>query len=143
VGNEVQQVAPVRWAFCGLGLLFVALGVIGTILPVMPGFVFFIMALWAFRHGSPMLEAKLLGNRVIGPRLQDWDTHHRIPLKIKWIACSCIILFGGSSTWRMMGKTIAIPPSDPRYQFSAWWVQLPLLLLMAYGVWFIVTKPSE
>lgn len=124
-------------------MLFVALGVIGTILPVMPGFVFFIMALWAFRHGSPALENWLLNTRTIGPKLRDWDTHHRIPIKIKWVAISCILLFGGSSTYRMHGKMISLPPDDPRFEFSAYWVQIPLLVLMAYGIWYISRANSK
>ena len=145
--------APVRWTYCVVGWVFVGLGIAGTILPVMPGFVFFILALWAFRNGSPALEAMLLNNRTIGPRLRDWDTHHRIPVKVKWIAISCIVLFGGSSTARMMydkelhrvnfARTIAVPPSDPQWEFSVWWVQIPLVLLMAYGVWFIARAKSK
>lgn len=139
----LAKTAPVRWTYCGLGLMFVALGVAGTILPVLPGFVFFLMALWAFRHGSPALESRLLSNRYVGPKLRDWELHRRIPVKIKWIAISSIVLFGGSSTYRMHGKIISIPPSDPRWEFSAYWVQVPLLLLMAYGVWFIARAKSR
>lgn len=128
------------------------LGVAGTILPLMPGFVFFILALWAFRHGSPALEQRLLSNKFVGPRLQDWDETRSIPIKIKWIAIVCILGFGGSSTYRMLideqrhldlTKTVAIPPSDPRWEFSIWWVQIPFLLLMAYGVWFIASAKTK
>lgn len=139
----VSRTAPVRWTYCGLGWLFVGLGVIGTILPVMPGFVFFLMALWAFRHGSPALEHRLLTNRFVGPRLQDWETNRAIPVKVKWFAISCIVIFGGTSTMRMHGKMISIPPDDPRMDFSAYWVQVPLLLLMAYGIWFIARAKSK
>jgi len=135
--------APVRWAYCGIGWAFGGLGIGGTNPPVMPGFVFFILALWAFRNGSATLEAMLLNNRTIGPKLRDWDTYHRIPIKIKCFAITCIVLFGGSSTYRMIGETIAIPQNDPRWVFSAMWVQVPLLALMAYGIWFIARAKSS
>lgn len=138
-----HRAAPVRWMYCGLGWFFVGLGIIGTVLPVMPGFVFFILALWAFRNGSATLESMLLNNRTIGPKLRDWDEHHRIPPKIKGVAISCIVLFGASSTYRMQGKTIALPPSDPSMEFSAWWVQVPFVILMIYGIWFIARAKSR
>jgi len=125
-------------------MFFVGLGIVGTILPLMPGFVFFILALWAFRNGSPALEQRLLSNRVIGPKLQDWDENRQIPLKIKWIAILCILGAGGSSLYRMNGKVISIPQEDPRWEFAATWVQVPLIFLMVYGIWFIArakTKP--
>jgi uncharacterized membrane protein YbaN (DUF454 family) len=124
-------------------MFFVGLGILGTILPLMPGFVFFIFALWAFRNGSPALEQRLLSNRVIGPKLQDWDENRQIPLKIKWIAILCILGAGGSSLARMHGKVITIPQEDPRWEFLSTWVQIPLALLMIYGIWFIARAKTK
>jgi uncharacterized membrane protein YbaN (DUF454 family) len=67
----------------GLGL--VGLGYLGLILPVMPGTIFFILALGAFRRSSAPLENWLLENRLIGPTLRDWDAHGAIRPRTKAI----------------------------------------------------------
>jgi uncharacterized membrane protein YbaN (DUF454 family) len=85
----------------GLGL--VGLGYLGLILPVMPGTIFFILALGAFRRSSAPLENWLLENRLIGPTLRDWDARGAIRPRTK--AIIQFMLWGsiiGScySTWK-------------------------------------------
>jgi uncharacterized membrane protein YbaN (DUF454 family) len=42
-----------RIIYFGLGWVMVALGVIGLVMPLMPGAVFLIVALWCFARSSP------------------------------------------------------------------------------------------
>jgi hypothetical protein len=67
----------------GIGLI--GLGYLGLILPVMPGTIFFILALGAFRRSSAPLEQWLLNHRLIGPTLREWDTHGAIRPRTKTI----------------------------------------------------------
>jgi uncharacterized membrane protein YbaN (DUF454 family) len=88
-GSE-QFIAPVRWAYLAAGGAFVGLGVLGTVLPVMPSTIFFILALWAFKRSSPRLERKLLDHPVIGPTLQDWDANRAVKRRTKIVAITAI-----------------------------------------------------
>jgi uncharacterized protein len=55
--------------FC-LGWVMVALGVIGLVMPLMPGVVFLIVAAACFARSSPRLEAWLLAHPTFGKPLR-------------------------------------------------------------------------
>jgi uncharacterized protein len=72
--------------FC-LGWVMVALGVIGLVMPLMPGVVFLIVAAWCFARSSPRLEAWLLDHPTFGKPLRDWRAAGAIPRSAKAMAC--------------------------------------------------------
>ena len=73
--------------FC-LGWVMVALGVIGLVLPLMPGAVFLIVAAWCFARSSPRFEAWLLEHPTLGKPLRDWRAAGAIPRPAKIMACA-------------------------------------------------------
>jgi uncharacterized membrane protein YbaN (DUF454 family) len=80
-----------RYVYLALGLFFVALGVIGIFLPVLPTTPFLILAAACFARSSPRLESWLLNHPHYGPMLRAWREHRAIPRKAKLMA-----LAGGS-----------------------------------------------
>ena len=72
--------------FC-LGWVMVALGVIGLVMPLMPGAVFLIVAAACFARSSPRLEAWLLDHPTFGKPLRDWRAAGAIPRPAKAMAC--------------------------------------------------------
>ena len=73
--------------FC-LGWVMVALGVIGLVMPLMPGAVFLIVAAACFARSSPRLEAWLLEHPTFGKPLRDWRAAGAIPRPAKAMACA-------------------------------------------------------
>jgi uncharacterized membrane protein YbaN (DUF454 family) len=73
--------------FC-LGWVMVALGVIGLVMPLMPGAVFLIAAAACFARSSPRLEAWLLDHPTFGKPLRDWRAAGAIPRPAKAMACA-------------------------------------------------------
>lgn len=69
-----------------LGLLCVALGFIGALLPLMPSTVFFICAAACFAYASPRLEAWLLSFEFIGAPVRAWRERGAIALPAKIMA---------------------------------------------------------
>ena len=73
--------------FC-LGWVMVVLGVIGMVMPLMPGAVFLIVAAACFARSSPRLEAWLLDHPRFGKTLRDWRSHGAISRPAKLMACA-------------------------------------------------------
>ncbi|MEN2784953.1 YbaN family protein [Sphingomonas qilianensis] len=82
----------VRAGWLALGLINVALGIIGAVLPLMPTTIFLIMAAACFARSSPRLEAWLLGHPRFGPTLRAWREQGAIPRRAKIAACTGITL---------------------------------------------------
>lgn len=69
-----------------IGLVLVALGIIGIFLPIMPTTIFFILALGCFTRSSPKLAAWLLNHPRYGASLYYWHEYKVVPLKAKCFA---------------------------------------------------------
>jgi len=72
------------------GVLCFILGVIGYVVPIMPGTVFIILSLYCFKKSSPRLERWLLERSVFRGILQDWEVHKSMRLPTKVLALSMV-----------------------------------------------------
>ena len=85
--------------YLALGFIFLSLGIIGYITPLMPGTVFIILSLWAFKKSSPRMEKWLLYESPFRAILQDWERDQSIKMSIKILAISMIWVTIGFSIW--------------------------------------------
>ena len=76
-----------RWLWLALGFLFVALGFIGALLPLLPTTIFLILAAACFARSSPRLEAWLLDHPRFGSTLRAWREDGAIGPRAKLMAC--------------------------------------------------------
>lgn len=81
-----------RYVFLCLGWFFVALGVIGAFLPVLPTTPFLLLAVACFARSSPKLEAWLMNHRTFGPPLKNWRERGAISRRAKIMAISLMVL---------------------------------------------------
>ena len=95
-----------RIVYLSLGWVMVALGVIGIVLPLMPGVVFLIVAAWCFARSSPRFEAWLLNHPSLGKPLRDWRAAGAIPRSGKIMAC-------GGMAFGFITFCYAVAPSVP------------------------------
>jgi uncharacterized membrane protein YbaN (DUF454 family) len=84
-----------RTAWTGLGLLSVALGGLGIIVPGLPTTVFFIVAASCFARSSPRLERWVLNLPAIGRMVRDYRAGLGMPRRAKAAAILAITLFAG------------------------------------------------
>lgn len=112
-----------------LGCLAVALGVIGIFLPLLPTTPFMILAAACFAKSSDRLHGWLLGHRMFGPMIRDWQAHGAIPRRGKRAALIAMTLAFGLSL--VLGLK--------------WWVllaQASVLVIMGSWIWTRPEPPS-
>jgi uncharacterized protein len=74
-----------------LGFFFTGIGIIGYIVPLMPGLVFFILAAFCFAKGSRRFLKALLSNKYVGPAIMDWKKGRGMTMKSKIIAIATVM----------------------------------------------------
>ncbi|MEH0072533.1 YbaN family protein [Pannonibacter sp. Pt2-lr] len=116
-----------RLAYRFAGIVCVILGVIGAILPVMPGTIFFILAAAMFAKSSPELEARILAHPSIGPQVIAWREHGVIPPRAKLYATGGMA-FGYGMFW--LGA------------HPGWPLALGVLAFMAACAAYVLSRPS-
>ncbi len=110
------------------GVLALALGILGIVLPGLPTTPFVLVAAACFAKASPALHARLVSNRIFGPMVRDWEQHRSLPVRIKWIASAIMLSTVGVSVWLMTGR--------PALQ----WATLALAGIGVIAVWRIPTR---
>ena len=76
-----------------LAILFLALGVLGVVLPLLPTVPFLLLAAWCAGRGWPALEEWLLGHPRYGHSLRAWRRGQIVSRRAKW-AASVSMAFG-------------------------------------------------
>ena len=115
-----------RPLFFVAGLAFVGLGILGYILPVMPGTIFLILAAGCFARSSRRLEAWIENHPKYGPTVVAWRRHGAIPRKAKYLSI-------GMMTLSFVIVIVAHPP--------ALWFWLTGAVLLACAL-FVATRPE-
>jgi uncharacterized protein len=86
-----------RACFAAAGFVFLALGVIGIFVPLVPTTPFVLLAAACFLRSSPRLHAWLLGTRLFGPLIKEWEEHRSIPYRTKIFAIVMMVASFGAS----------------------------------------------
>ena len=103
-----------RVVYIALGLCFVALGVIGAVLPLLPTTPFLLLASYFFARSSRRLNGWLLRNRLFGPMIRDWQKYRGVRLKVKIVALTMlpIVVFTsayfGNLPWYLIAMLITL-----------------------------------
>lgn len=88
----------VRWVFLFLGFLFLGIGIIGIVLPVLPTTPFVLLATACFAKSSEKFHYWLINHKTFGPLIKNWHERRAIPRYAKYLAwsmmaLSCTMLF--------------------------------------------------
>ncbi len=116
-----------RWLLFGIGWVCVAFGVLGLLLPLVPGVVFFILAAACFARSSPRIEAWIQNQRVLGPPIVAWRSTGSIPRGAKVVACISMAV-----SWGLLWLTGA-----PGF------VKIGMAVLFVAVASYIVTRPED
>lgn len=86
-----------RSVYLALGWVFVALGLVGVFLPILPTVPFLIAAAACFSRGSERAYEWLLNLPVYGPSIRQWRDERTIPIQSKIYATILIVVSLGIS----------------------------------------------
>lgn len=122
MGDMESPIGPLRrLALVTVGLVCVALGGLGLIVPGLPTTVFFIAAAACFSRSHPRLERWVLNLPKIGPTVRDYRAGLGMPRRAKQWAIGSIVVF----------STISAVLLD------AWTGRIALAAVAAIGVWYV------
>ncbi len=110
------------------GLVALALGLIGIVLPGLPTTPFVLLAAACFARASPRLHHWLTQHRYLGPMVRDWEANRSLPLRVKWIAISMMGAMVLLSAWQFNGRP---------------WLQGTVLALGLVGGWVVWRIPTR
>lgn len=96
-----------RQLLFGAGCLFFVIGVVGLVLPLLPGTVFLILSAACFSRSSPRFERWLVTHPKYGPSIIAWRETGTIPRRAKYIAISAMA-FSFVLTWFSGAPPIAL-----------------------------------
>jgi len=107
-----------------MGILFVVLGIIGLLLPVLPTTPFLLLAAFFFARSSDRALQWLLHNRWFGAYIRNYRAGRGMALRDKIITLSLL--------WATIGLSAV-------YAVEQWWLRL-LLISVAGGVTFHLAR---
>ncbi|WP_034358264.1 YbaN family protein [Deinococcus phoenicis] len=120
----------VRPLWVALGFILTGLGFLGLLLPGFPGTVWFVLAAGAFARGNPKWEAWLLSRPVVGELVRDYREGRGMPLRAKWIACTCIVV---AVSWSL--------PRIPVLVGQVGWALVGLAGILFIALWVPTRRP--
>ncbi|WP_171123795.1 MULTISPECIES: YbaN family protein [unclassified Ruegeria] len=98
-----------QYVWAALGLLSVALAVVGIALPLLPTVPFLLLAAFFFARSSSRLHNWLITHRVFGPMILDWQSSGAIrPAAKKAATLSIAAVFGISIILSVPNYVLAI-----------------------------------
>lgn len=125
---NVSRSRVARTAFVVLGFVFLAVGIAGFYVPVLPGTVNLLIAAYFFSMSNERMFRWMLANKYFGQQLRDYRAGLGIPRKVKLVAVFSIVL--------SVSLTVGLALDDP-------WARAGMVLFGLAGVWFVTTRPTQ
>ena len=111
-----------------VGLLCLGLGILGYIVPGLPGTIWLIIAATLFVRSSDRLYNFVIRNRVFGNQVRGFLETGEMPMKAKILSLI--------SRWAFTFLSVILAPYDWRFKG-------PILLLAMAGTAYILSRPTQ
>ncbi len=79
------------------GFVFLGLGALGIVLPLLPTTPFVLLSAACFARSSERWHRWLLANETFGPMIRNWEDNRCISCRVKTIGILTLVLVGGYS----------------------------------------------
>ncbi|MBE2279122.1 MAG: YbaN family protein [Ignavibacteriaceae bacterium] len=89
---SIVESKTLRYTYISLGILCIFLGIIGYIVPLMPGTVFLILSTFFFARSSEKMHNWMLEHKILGRFAKFYHEDAKMPLKAKIITVGLILV---------------------------------------------------
>ncbi len=90
--RKIIESGPLRIVYFILGIICAITGIIGFIVPLMPGTIFLIMAAYFFARSSEKFLDYILTNKLFGHHIQNFANGGKMPLRAKIVTGILILI---------------------------------------------------
>ena len=88
-----------------LGFLFLGLAIVGVFLPLLPTTPLVLVAAACFARSSEKWHRWLLENETFGPMIRSWEERRCVPVRVKVIGITSMLVVGGTSIFFALEST--------------------------------------
>ena len=113
-----------------MGFVFYCIGIVGYILPGLPGTIFIILAALCFLYSSPKYYNKIINNKNYGTIVRDFVESGVIPKNVKVIILFCIWVFSLASIFYFLYYNLLV-------------YRLIVLILAFIGSFFVIRAKEK
>ena len=117
-----------RLALISLGLVCLVLGIVGYVMPGLPGTIWLIIAAGFFVRSSDRLYNFVVQNKLFGHQVRSFLETGSIPLKAK--------IMSVVSIWGFSSVSLFLAP-------YGWLFDVPILILAIAGTIYIISRPTS
>lgn len=90
--RKIVESGALRILYFVLGILCTITGIIGFVVPLMPGTIFLIMAAYFFARSSERFLDYILANKLFGHHIQNFADGGKMPLRAKIVTGILILI---------------------------------------------------
>lgn len=113
--------------YATLGLVLLGIGIVGFVVPGLPGTPLLLLAAWLFSMSSERLYRRTVTNRWFGQTVANYHAGHGIPRRIKIIASTTVAIVVSISVFVALDSL---------------WLQALVGSFGIYGIYFILSRPT-
>jgi uncharacterized protein len=99
MSSTVARSRTKRAIYLTLGIVMLAIGIVGVWLPLIPTTGPVLLAAWCFARSSERFDQWMLNHRVFGPIVRDWRSGAGFTVRAKVIAVIALAATFGLSIW--------------------------------------------
>jgi uncharacterized membrane protein YbaN (DUF454 family) len=90
-----------------LGIFFLGIAYLGTIIPGLPWSTPALIATWCFSKSSTRFHDYMLNHKLFGPFIKNWGSNRVYPTKVKWIMFLCmdfslVTVWFATQNWKLV-----------------------------------------
>ncbi len=99
--SELARTGPIRRRLhFVLGVVFLAIAVLGVLLPLLPTTPFLLLASYSFARSQPRLQQWLRRSPVFGRLLEDWERARGVRKRVKIVAVLVVLAMVALALWK-------------------------------------------